>query len=164
MRWRTRHGKHTDGYTDNMQCLVWPVHRTFVKQLVQGPSWLKLQWGDNLCEMCDITHHDATWYLWCNLGDIFMQQSLEFQLKWLWVGLETDCCNCCSQHCTYYRTQNFFDVCSKEIHLKKIVILRNYDRRWSNFYLSWEGCMVSSMLFSCRLPRFTDRTLLQQLL
>ncbi len=31
-------------------------------QVVQGPSasWLKLQWGDNLCEMCDITHHDAT--------------------------------------------------------------------------------------------------------
>ena len=31
-------------------------------QVVQGPSgsWLKLQWGDNLCEMCDITHYDAT--------------------------------------------------------------------------------------------------------
>ncbi len=35
MRWRTRHGitdRRTDGRTDNMQFLVWPVHRTFARQ------------------------------------------------------------------------------------------------------------------------------------
>ena len=31
MRCRTRHGI-TDGRTDNMQLLVWPVHRTFARQ------------------------------------------------------------------------------------------------------------------------------------
>ncbi len=35
LRWRTRHGTHGRNYgpTDNMQFLVWPVHRTFARQL-----------------------------------------------------------------------------------------------------------------------------------
>ena len=39
MRWRTRHATHThththtDVPTDNMQFLVWPVHRIFARQL-----------------------------------------------------------------------------------------------------------------------------------
>ncbi len=34
LRWRTRNGTHGRNYgpTDNMQFLVWPVHRTFARQ------------------------------------------------------------------------------------------------------------------------------------
>ncbi len=41
VRWRTRHGTQTDGPTDNMQFLVWPVHRTFARQLVML-LWIRL--------------------------------------------------------------------------------------------------------------------------
>ncbi len=34
LRWRTRHGRKDGQITENVQILVWPVHRTFARQLL----------------------------------------------------------------------------------------------------------------------------------